>query len=244
MGLWPNAATMTEHPAASVKLYVILGSHACRAGMLMLDHKGVPYRSVPVPTGLHPVAVRVLGFPGRTVPALRFDGHRVQSNRKIARFLEGLHPEPPLFPADPERRLRVEDAERWGDEAFQMAARRLGLAAALHGRDSFFDRGNDGRLGPLLWRHETVRLLGARAIGRFIFDVNVTTEHELLGSLPGMLDRIDAWVHAGVLNGDELNAADFMIAPSLAVLCYRRDLRPQIEQRPAGELVERVIPEP
>ena len=38
---------------AAPKLYVILGSHACRAGMLMLDHKGIPYRVVTLP-GLAP----------------------------------------------------------------------------------------------------------------------------------------------------------------------------------------------
>jgi hypothetical protein len=47
-----------------------------------------------------------------------------------------------------------------------------------------------------------------------------------------------------VLNGDELNAADFMIAPSLALLCYCRDIRPQLEGRPALGLVDRILPEP
>ena len=51
---------MAEQP----RLYVILGSHACRAGMLMLDHKGIPYRTVTLPTGLHPLVVRLRGFPG------------------------------------------------------------------------------------------------------------------------------------------------------------------------------------
>ena len=59
-----------------------------------------------------------------------------------------------------------------------------------------------------------------------------------------MLDRIDGWVEAGVLNGQELNAADFMIASSLALLTYRRDLRPELERRPLIGLVDRVLPEP
>ena len=48
----------------------------------------------------------------------------------------------------------------------------------------------------------------------------------------------------GVLNGTSLNAADFMIAPSLALIAYRLDLRAEIEARPAGALLERVLPEP
>ena len=104
-----------------------------------------------------------------TVPALRLDGQRVKTNREIARFLEGLCPDPPLFPADGERRRAVEEAERWGDEVFQMAARRVVLAAALHGRDALVNRGDDGRLGPLLFRRQGMRLVGARLIGFSVF---------------------------------------------------------------------------
>jgi hypothetical protein len=59
-----------------------------------------------------------------------------------------------------------------------------------------------------------------------------------------MLDRIDAWIAEDVLNGEELNAADYMIVTSLALLMYRTDLEPQIASRPAGQLVDRVLPEP
>ncbi len=124
-----------------------------------------------------------------------------------------------------------------------MLARRLTLAGGLHGPDALFDRGGAGRLGPLLWHNERMRLIGTRFMRKRLFDVNPDTEREMLAELPAMLDRIDAWVEAGVLNSAELNAADFMIAPSLALLCYRRDLRPQIESRPAGALVERVFSE-
>ncbi|TML96267.1 MAG: hypothetical protein E6G10_27130, partial [Actinobacteria bacterium] len=43
-------------------LYVIPGSHACRAAMLMLEHKRVPYRRVDIVTLLHPLVVRLHGF--------------------------------------------------------------------------------------------------------------------------------------------------------------------------------------
>jgi hypothetical protein len=35
-----------------------------------------------------------------------------------------------------------------------------------------------------------------------------------------------------------------MIAPSLALLSYRLDLRDEIARRPAGRLIDRVLPEP
>jgi glutathione S-transferase len=248
------------------KLYVILGSHACRTGMLLLEHKGIEYERVELPTGLHPFALRMRGFAGNpdpfrkvddrahrmlgladrfgTVPALLLDGQRVKRNREIARFLDGLRPDPPLFPSDPDQRDAVEEAEHWGDEVFQMKARRLALAGALHGRDAFVNGGDDGRLGPLLWRQPTMRLMGTRMIALGVFGVNSRAEPQLRAELPAMLDQIDGWVETGVLNGDRLYAADFMIAPSLALLTYVRDLRAEIERRPAIRLVDRVLPDP
>jgi glutathione S-transferase len=211
--------------------------------MLMLEHKGIPYRTVTLRTGAQRM-LRFAGFPGGTVPAMELDdGRRIQTSRAIARALEELEPEPPLFPADPDERRAVEEAERWADEVFQMAARRIALAASLHGRDGMVNRGGSGPLGPILFRRDDTRHLGTRLIGRFVFNVNPRTERELLSRLPAQLDRIDAWIDAGVLNGDRLNAADYAVATSVALLLYRRDLRADIAARPAGALVERVLPE-
>jgi glutathione S-transferase len=247
------------------KLYVI-PTHPCRTGVLMLEHKGMPYRRVELPAGLHPLALRLLGFPGNktpirhiddrphrvlaladrmgTVPTLRNGDHWVATNRNIARFLDSIQPDPPLFPDAPDLRLAVEEAERWGDEVFQMAARRLALASSLRGRDGLVNRGEDGRLGPVISRHATVRFAVARSVARFAFAANAHSERELLAALPTMLDRIDAWIESGVLNGEELYAADFMIVTSLALLCYRPDLRPELERRAAIRLIDRVLPEP
>ncbi len=64
-----------------------------------------------------------------------------------------------------------------------------------------------------------------------------------LASLPADLDRIDAWVSDGVLDGEKVNAADLQIAGSLRLLMSFDDLRPQIESRPAGKLALRAVPE-
>jgi len=252
--------------STQAKLYVISGSHACRAAMLMLAHKQIPYRVVQLPTGMHPMLVRVLGFPGHkapirsvegsthrslalldrmgTVPALRYGAERVQTNQRIARFLDRLAPEPPLYPADEQRRQAVEEAESWGDEVFQMAARRLGLTGSVKGLDNFRDRGNSGRLGPLLSRSEILRVLSARGVAAVAFKANAQVEDQLVRDLPPLLDRIDAWIDAGVLDGQQLYAADYVIAPSLALIAYRLDLRADIEARPCGAFLERVLPEP
>lgn len=245
-------------------LYAIPGSHACRSATLMLEHKGFDYRRVDLFTGLHPLLLRRKGFSGHakpirqvdggtprmlalldrggTVPALLWDdGEHIQTNHEIARFLDRVRDSPPLFPSDPQLRSEVEEAERWGDEVFQMAARRVALAAATHGLDSFYERGNRGPLGPLLASRDSVRVF-ASVGARVSFRVNRGNEPELIDALSGMFDRIDAWIEAGVIGGEELNAADFMILPSLALLSYCRTLRPVIAPRPAGALLERVLP--
>ena len=81
-------------------------------------------------------------------------------------------------------------------------------------------------------------------IGRLVFAADRDAERELLADLPAMLDRIDAWIADGVLGGAQLNAADFMVAPSLALILYRPDVLPLFEGRPALELVDRLLPEP
>ena len=246
-------------------IYVIPGSHPCRTGMLLLEHKGIEYRRVNLVPGLHPLVVKVLGFPAEasrvhqlgegdhkqiaradrlgTVPALRYDGDRVQTCRAIARFLEDVQPDPPLFPRDPELHEAVEEAELWGDDVFQMSARRLVLAAAIRDDGTMRDDGEDGRLGHLLFKSRRVRRVAVPWIGRTAWEVDEEAEREMLAELPAMLDRVDGWVAEGVLNGDDLNAADYMIASSLALLTYRTDLEQEIASRPAAALVDRVLPE-
>jgi glutathione S-transferase len=233
--------------------------------MLMLEHKQVGYRRVDVLTLTHPLVVRLHGFDaggqtrtaGRhrtaglrigdylgTVPALACDRQRISTNHAIARFLDDRCPEPPLFPADPEQRSAVEEAERWANDTLQMDARRIVGAAMLRDPSAFSRSIGDGRMGYLLYRHALVRRVIVPKIFRQVFAAGPTAERELLAALPGMLDRIDAWIADGVMGGAQLNAADFMIAPSLALILYRPDVLSLFQGRPALELVDRLLPEP
>jgi hypothetical protein len=94
-----------------------------------------------------------------TVPALAANGDRISTNHEIARFLDAHHPEPALFPADPDRRAAVKEAERWANEKLQMAARRIPGAAAVRDPETFSRGAGDGRLGYLLYKRERVRRL-------------------------------------------------------------------------------------
>jgi glutathione S-transferase len=247
------------------KLYVIPGSHACRSAMLMLEHKQVPYRRVDIVTLLHPLVARLHGFDaggqtrsagGRrtfglrfgdrlgTVPALAADGRRISTNHGIARFLDEQQPEPPLFPTDPERRAAVEEAERWANETLQMSARRIVGAAATGDPAGFSRLAGEGRLGYLLYRSALARRLIVPRILRGVFRTSPRAGRALLTELDAMLDRIDAWIAAGVLGGTQPNAADFMVAPSLALILYRPDVLTRFEGRPGLDLVDRLLPEP
>ena len=62
------------------------------------------------------------------MPAVKVDGRRLQTTLAISRALDEIRPDPPLFPADPELRERVEEAERWGDEVLQPVPRRIAYA--------------------------------------------------------------------------------------------------------------------
>ena len=245
-------------------LYVIPGSHSCRSAMLMLEHKQVPYRRVDLVTLLHPILARLHGFDaggqsrsigGRrpltlriadglgTVPGLVCDGQRISTNHRIARFLDERHPEPPLLPADAEQRSAVEEAERWANDTLQMDARRI-ITAAVRRDPSAVSRLGDGRLGYLLYKRALARRILIPTLVCRAFAPSPATERKLLAELPATLDRIDGWIADGVLGAAQPNVADFMVAPSLALILYRPDVLPLFEGRPTLELVNRLLPEP
>jgi glutathione S-transferase len=220
--------------------YAIPGSHAAQAGHLMLEHKGIPFRRVNIAPGFHRVYVRLRGFSGDRVPAVRFaDGRRAQGTRPLARALDELQPEPRLVPDDP----RVEEAERWGDEVLQQWARRMVVEAGIRDPEVLHAHGGEGRLGWLLMKHDTPRRLMVRGVRR-AYRMSSRQLREDQTRVGEMLDRVDAWIAEGVLNGEELNCADFQIAPSLALIDYRLDVRDELRARPAAALMERLLPEP
>ena len=224
------------------RLYVIPGSHPSMAARLMLEHKGIPYDRTDLMPVVSKGVLKLQRFPGVTVPALKLDGRRIQKSRQIARELDRVRPEPPLFPADPEKRTEVEEAERFGDEELQHPVRQI-LWWSLHKDRSPLRSYSEGaRLGiPVGLAVRTGAPIVALATRlNEATDENVRAD---IAALPGMLQRIDDWIAAGVLRGPEPNAADFQIAPSLRLAMTVDDLRPAIEGRPAGDLAMRVAPD-
>lgn len=218
-------------------LYGIPGSHAVRTGELMLEHKGIDFRRVNFMPGPHRVLVRVMGFKGDRVPAVKFeDGRRAQGTRDLPRVLDELVPEPRLVPDDP----RALEAERWADDVLQQWARRLVASAGAHDPDALAGRGAEGRLGVLLMGQDVPRRVVARAV-LVVFRANrdqLRADRERTGEI---LDRVDAWIADGVLNGEELRSPDFAVASSLALVEYIVALQPELRRRPLNELIERVF---
>src|SRR3954451_20419960 len=99
-----------------IKLYGTQPSPPSHSVRLMLESKGLDHETIWLLPGLHPALLRTRGFRGGTVPAIKIDGRKLQQSRAISRAVEEIKAEPPLFPSHPERRLAVEEAERWGDE--------------------------------------------------------------------------------------------------------------------------------
>ena len=225
----------------NARLYVIPASHPSIAVQLMLEQKGIAYKRTDLLPVISKGALRGLGFPGKTVPALKIDGTKVQGSRQIARELERLRPEPPLFPSDPDKRVAVEEAERFGDEELQHPIRQILWWTIKRDKAPLRSYSEGAKLGlPIGLAMKTAAPIVALS-ARFN-EANDENARADLAALPGLLDRVDAWIAAGVLNGPELNAADFQIAPSIGLAMTLDDLRPAIENRPAGALAKRVVP--
>src|SRR3712207_8129822 len=72
-------------PRSTLFPYTTLFRSPSQAVRAMLEHKGIEYELVNLMPGSQPVLLRLAGFRGRTVPAVRIDGRRVQGSLQIDR---------------------------------------------------------------------------------------------------------------------------------------------------------------
>jgi glutathione S-transferase len=232
---------MLGRVADRLKLYVVPGSHPCAAVERALQLKELAYDRVDLIPVLHAVHQRIV-FGRRTVPALKLpEGEKVVGTRAILRVLDGLEAVPPLLPAEPVLRAKVEAAEQWGDEDLQPRARRIGWRTLVRSTDSIDSYTADAELGLPRWMTSAASGTVAR-MARALNRASDETVRADLAALPGALDRIDGLIADGVIGGDAINAADLQIGSSLRLLGTLGDLRPLVEDRPAGALALRVFP--
>jgi glutathione S-transferase len=228
-----------------VKLYATTISHPSQAAGKMLELKRVDYRWVDVLPLAQRVHLRLAGFRGGTVPALKVDGRRIQGSRQIARAADQLWPEPPLFPDDPVLRARVEEAERWGEQQLQPVPRRLARYGAVR-KLAIRRWGADSTSLPaaaLMARTSTplVRYF-ARAHepdGRRADEAGVRAD---LVALPVLIDHADGLVADGTLAVDPPNAAALQILASVRFLAAFVDLQEFLGGRESTVAARRLFP--
>jgi glutathione S-transferase len=78
-------------------LYEFPHSHFCEIARWALDHKGLPYRSVPLFPGLHAVKMKRLAGES-TVPVFVDGGNVIQGSASIIDYLDRAHPDKRLTP--------------------------------------------------------------------------------------------------------------------------------------------------
>jgi glutathione S-transferase len=226
----------------ATRLYVMPISNAAAAGAAMVAHKRIPHRLVRLMPGLHPLLVRIAGFEGFTVPALELDGRKLQGSRRIARFLDEVRPEPPLFPAEPERRARVEEAERWGEQVFQPVPRRLFRHLLLTSSSAREWMGTEVMHLPAPRVLAVLFMPVIRQLARISRAYGPRVRQDI-AELPGLLDHVDGLIAAGTIGGPEPNAADFQILASVSVLRAFTDLAHQVRGRPCEAAARRLYPD-
>jgi glutathione S-transferase len=209
----------------------------------MLHRKGLDYERTDFPPVMSRLIVRRLArFPGDRVPALKVDGRRFQGTEAISRELETIQPEPPLFPADPALRGRVEGIQAW-DHYFQDIPRKI-IWWALKRRkkdQASFLKGY--RIGLPAW----LAVATSPPLIRMGMRLNGTSDEVVqrqIAALPPALDQIEGWMRDGVIGGEVPNAADYQLATGISLLEAFADFEPAIRDRPAADLARRYAPDP
>jgi glutathione S-transferase len=208
----------------------------------MLELKGIEHQVNDMLPGFHAPLLRLAGFRGDTVPALRINGQRVQGSLAISRVLDQVKPEPPLFPTNPADRQAVEEAESWGERYLQPVPRRIFRWAVSRDPNLRLWMARDVVGMPV---PSVMAALNAPIARHFARKAHASDEQVRadIAQLPAMLDRVDILIGEGTIGGDALNAADFQIGTTLRVLLAFEDLAPLFEGRPATELARRLLPD-
>jgi glutathione S-transferase len=228
------------------RLYWMAPSHPSQAARKMLDLKGVDYDLVGVLPLNQRIHLRLAGFRGGTVPALKIDGRRIQGSTRIARALDELVPEPALFPADPALRARVEEAERWGEERLQPVPRRMGRYGAVYSTGL---RRWAAQASGMPLEGIAIRITGPliRYYGRTVeADGQAATEKAVradVAALGDLVGRADELLADGVLSTDPPNAATLQVLSSVRFLDACADLHPYIGAAASARAARELFPD-
>jgi glutathione S-transferase len=197
----------------------------------LLHYKRRAYETREVPPTETLVGLRRLNPVGK-VPVLEHDGTIVADSSEIARYLERVFPDPPIFPADPRERALCHLLEDWADESLYFYE--LWLRFALRENAGEWSQRISQSEPPLI-RRATERalptlmrnLLKAQGLGR-------KAPEAVLDDLDRHLESLDAWIQGDWLIGSQLTVADVAAYAQLACVGETADgaallaLRPRV----------------
>ena len=221
--------------APELTLHVLPPSHPCMTATVALRLKGLEYERVEFVPGQHVEQMQAIyGESNHTVPGLLVDGEPVHGSRAILARLEQLAPDPVLYPSED-----VREAERWGDEEFQDLGRRLPWGA-LHFRPEAM--GTFGGAGPLDGPGTDFAIRFVRSTWKY-HGISAARLQEDLAGLSAKLAHVEELAAAGVIGGEQPNAADLQIGATLRVLLTLGDLRPLLSAGVSERVALRNFPE-
>lgn len=239
------ASASNEH--LQITAYLFNGSNACATGRLLLKQSGLEYGEQLLLPGFHAASLKLRGFPGVTVPALKIthaDGkhtERIIGTLNIAQRLHELAPSARLFPTTPAALEAVKDAEIQG-EKLQNALRRIMYLNAAHDDSpirALVDSTGFSKLPPSIRRTIPPLLRRAATLGHKARPERLAPD---LARVAATLTMVDELVRSGMLGGDTPNAADLQLAPNLSALMNIANAPTDICARPWAEIPRRWFP--
>lgn len=194
----------------------------------ILEHKKLAYDVVNY-NGLKARKAAGLTATGK-LPVIDYDGERIQDSSDIATFLETKHPDPPIFPADPQLRAEAHFWEDWADESlywFEVYLRfsypdacERAVALLTEGRPRF-ERFLVGTAVRGMYRKK----LAAQGIGRL-------TPERVEAKFLGHVDTLETLLGARRwLVGADRSIADIAVGSQLAEIVRTSHLAPEVTKR-------------
>ncbi|MDX2212045.1 MAG: glutathione S-transferase [Oculatellaceae cyanobacterium bins.114] len=182
-------------------------SHYCRKARLALRYKGISFEVENLTPGLH--ALRVKPLTGTTtlpvlLPQLEGKPHAIGDSTHILQFLESIHPDPPLLPADQTAAREVWFLEDWLDESIGTATRFVYYA---------YRAGEGKQIDPSLSSQLVIQVVRSQ------YGMNAARVQLAADRLSQALEILgDRWQSKAYLVGNCLTAADIAAAALLSPL--------------------------
>jgi glutathione S-transferase len=206
-------------------------SHYSEKVRWALDHKRVQHERH-APIGGYHIAVALFLTKGRhyTFPVIELDGRRIGDSTASIAALEQRHPDPPLYPHDPDERRRALALEDYFDERFGPAIRRFAFHA-LRSDPELFDELASQQVPPALRRYRRLAGAYARAFtGARFHTVDPRRADEARGDMLAALDRLESELGDDqYLVGGRFTVADLTAAALFYPLVLPPEGRLQLE---------------